>query len=178
LLARADALLEQKRVALFVGRGLPVLRAILGEIRFGLMECGFEWTGIDREQQVALLDVLSLAKVHPHYLTADLRLHINGGERLDAADRMNRVGDRLLLDLGCQNWHRVALAEGVRGPVRASCHRNQCERRDQSCRVPLLQGENAFGFFNWATALPDQSYGPRQQCRGYYQARANRENVE
>ena len=60
LLARSDVLFEQHRVAMLVGRGHAILRAILGEIRLRLLQRGFERPRIDREQQIALLDVLSL----------------------------------------------------------------------------------------------------------------------
>src|SRR5208282_131702 len=144
LLPRADTLLEQKRVALLFGRGLPVLRPIFGEVRFGLMQRGFEGARIDGEQQVALLNVLSLAEAHLHDLAVNLRLHVHGGESLHAADRMDRVEHRLLRDLGRQDGHRLALAESVSGTVRASGNRNQCERRDESYRsAPLLQREVA-----------------------------------
>ena len=144
MLLRADALLEQKRVALLVGRGLPVLRAILRQVRFGLMQRDLERARIDREQQVALLDALSLVEVHLHDLAVNLRLHVHGGISLDAADRMDRVGDGFLFHLGRQDGHGLVLAESVSGTVRASGNRKQCERREESCRAPSLQREIAF----------------------------------
>ena len=125
LLARADVLLEQGRIAALVGRGLAVLRAILGEIRLRLTQRGLERTRIDREQQVALLDVLALAEMHLHDLAVDLRLHVHGRESLDPADRADRIGDSLLHDLGGEDRHRLALAESIGRTVRASGDRNQ-----------------------------------------------------
>jgi len=128
---------------MLVGCGLPVLRVILGEIRLRLTQRGFERTRIDREQQVALLDVLPLAEVHLHDLPADLRLHINRRESLDPANGANRIGDSLLLHLGREDRHRLALAERIGGTMRASRNRNQCDRRNESCRAPSFQGEIA-----------------------------------
>ena len=160
LLARPDILLEQNRVALLVGRGLAILRAIPGEVGLRLLQRGVERARIDREQQVALLDVLSLPEMHLHDLAADLRLHLDGRESLDAADRADRVGDSLLLDLGREDRHRVTLAESVSRTVRTSHYRNQCDRRPESCRPPSFQREIAFQLSNWITAPPVQGYGP------------------
>ena len=120
LLPRSDALPEQRRVAALVGRGLPVLRAILGEIRLRLTQRGVERPRVDREQQVALLDVLPLAEMHLHDLAADLRLHVHGRESLDPAYRANRIGDSFLFDLGREDRHRIALAESIGGTMRTS----------------------------------------------------------
>ncbi len=125
-------MLEQGRVAALVGRGLPILRAILGEIRLRLTQRGLERTRIDREQQVALLDVLPLAEMHLHDLATDLRLHVHGRESLDPAYRTDRIGYSLLHDLGGENRHGLALAESIGGTVRASRDRNQCDRRNES----------------------------------------------
>src|SRR5208283_2354605 len=160
LLARADILLEQNTVAAFVGCGLAILRAILGKVRLGLTQRCVEWTRIDREQQVALLDVLALAEMHLHDLAVDLRLHVDGRESLDAADRMNRIRDSLLHDLRSQDGHRVALAESVGRTVRASCQRNDYERQEESGRAPILQRDFAFRPSIRITAWTGRSYGP------------------
>ena len=139
---------------MLVGRGLPVLRAILGEVRLRLTQRGVERPRIDREQQVALLDVLALAEMHLHDLAADLRFHIHGRESLDPAYRADRIGDGLLLDLGREDRHRIALAESIGGTMRTSRDRNQCDRRNESCRAPSLQGEIAFQLPIWITMPP------------------------
>jgi hypothetical protein len=92
--------------------------------------------------------------MHLHDLPADLRLHIDGRESFDPAYGTNGIRDSLLFDLGRENRHGIALAESIGGTMRTSSECNQCDRRDESCRAPSLQGEIAFQLPIWITTPP------------------------
>src|SRR5262249_48857336 len=85
---------------------LAQLSPRLRQVRLGLLESGLERPSVDREQEVALLDVLALAEVHGHQLPADLGLHLDRRDRLDGADRPDLGGHRFLDGSADDNRHR------------------------------------------------------------------------
>ena len=97
LLARADAALDEVvhslRNDLCVGR----LRGIARQIRFGLVQRGFERPMIEREQHLPGLHVVALLEVDVFQLAGHLRSHGDGRERLDGADDVH-VERHFLLD--------------------------------------------------------------------------------
>ena len=76
---------------------LAGLRGVARQIRFGLMQRGFERPTIEREQHLPGLHIVALLEVDVRQLAGDLRSHGDGRERLDGADDVH-VERHVLLD--------------------------------------------------------------------------------
>ena len=127
--ARAG-LTDPRLISLEHGARLLDLSPVPGEVGLGLGERGLVDAGVDREEQVALLDVLPFLDVDAEQLAADLRLdrHHRGG--LDGADGLDLERDRLLLDGRDADRHRGAPGgrrrlDLVAGATREGGHKEQ-----------------------------------------------------
>src|SRR5204862_123974 len=85
-----------RRVAPQVGFSLPQLRGVLLQRGFGLPQRLLVGARIDLEQQIALVDVLALDKVHGEQLAGDLRFDLHDRGRLHSTDGVNLHRSSLL----------------------------------------------------------------------------------
>jgi hypothetical protein len=88
------------------------------EDRLGLRQRRLKRPRIDREEQLSLLDVLPLGKMHRAQLTGDLRPHLNGRQRLDGPDGRDVHGDGFGLGFRGHDGHRPAAAAASTGASR------------------------------------------------------------
>ncbi len=93
-------------VALDGGLRLANLGLALVQRRLGLAQRGLEGTGIDDEEQIALLDVLSFLETHLDELSVDLRLDAHRGVGLRVTDGRELDRDGLLDDVPQSDGHR------------------------------------------------------------------------
>src|SRR6185369_16178677 len=66
-------------------------------LRLVLIKLGLEEVLLDREEKVALLDLLAFPEMHLFEEAFDTRQNVDLGYRLDAADELIPLGDRALL---------------------------------------------------------------------------------
>ena len=86
LLARADAALDEVVHALRNDLCVVQLRGIARQIRFRLMQRGFERPMIEPEQHLLRLNIVALVEVDLSQLAGHLRSYGDGRERLGGAD--------------------------------------------------------------------------------------------
>src|SRR5439155_20373863 len=119
LLARDQAALHELLVALLLHAGVVSLRLITREVRLGLrdrrlvlghgrlrlLERRFEGPRVDREEEVARLDLLPFGEMDLEDLPAQKRVHGHGRGRLDIADALDLHGYVAGLDGGRGDGH-------------------------------------------------------------------------
>ena len=127
------ARLRHLRLALPEGRlRLTDLGEVLGHRGLGLPHRRLERSGIDREQQLASLDVPAFREVDLLDLARDLRLDADGRVRLHVADGVHLDRHDLLLGGGHADRHGRRGRGGLRvaRPIRAGAER---QRRREEC---------------------------------------------
>ena len=105
LLARYRILLGKFLVAYEVDLRLRQQALIVGELAFELRLQKLVGPRIDLRQEIALLDQLPFGEPDLQELAVDLRLHGNGGDRGDGAQRVDDDPDVALSD--CCGTHRL-----------------------------------------------------------------------
>ncbi len=85
LLLRNAARRNQCCIALQVQFCVAQLRLVTEQLGLHLLELSLKWAGVDLDQQVPLLDVLPLLKVHLHDLPIDPTLDVGSVEGRDRA---------------------------------------------------------------------------------------------
>ena len=127
-------LADARPVALEHGPRLLDLAAIARERRLRLGQRGLVHARIDREEQVALLHVLTFLDVNPHELAAHLRPDGHDRVRLDRSDGLHEQRDRLLLDGRHRHRNRRAARRclGLHLALGAGRRRDQHDGQDQT----------------------------------------------
>ena len=158
LLARHEAALGQALVAVLLDAGVLVLRRIphevglclrdlglvLGELGLRLLELRLEGARVDREQEIADLDLLPFGEVDPQQLAADQRQHGDRRVCLDIADRPEL--DRHVPDHHLARHHR---------------HRGRARRRLGGGRIGAAVSAGAEGEGDHAEPEPERRQAPR-----------------
>jgi len=116
---------------------------IARKLRLRLLELCSDLSGIEFDQQVALLDRRAVGHGDALDLSIDPRPQLDAGDRLDRADGFDLKGQRRLLDLDGGHaegwpWRRVWL-RGLR-------HRCGSQRRGQGRAADQFQNTDEFHF--------------------------------
>ena len=126
---------DQVGIARHVAFGAGKLRPVAGDHAFGLRDLRLDGAAIEREQQVALFDRLTIAEMHGHDGGIDAGLDGNAGDRRDAAERLDAHRDLFALGHGHFDRHpggglAFRLRRTIGGPETADeqCHANQGDR--------------------------------------------------
>ena len=105
LLARRDAAGGEVLIASRLCFRVRRLRQISIQIRLSLLERCFEWTAVQREQHLALRDVVALPEIDRGELAGDLSVHGDVRIGFHRANHIDGDRHRLLLDLGDRYRH-------------------------------------------------------------------------
>ena len=123
LLARADAALDEVVHSLRDDFGVRRLRRVARQVRFGLIQRGFERPMVEREQHLSGLHIVALLEVDGLQLAGHLGSHGDGRKRLDGADDVH-VERHFLLDDPVDGDGNCGLRRAWRsGPARRSPNR-------------------------------------------------------
>ena len=110
---RGRALGDQIGVAPHVALRALELRLVLGEHALGLLDLGVDLAAVEREQQIAFVDLGAVLEMHRDDGGLQPRLQRHAGDRRHHADRIDIDGHGLALGLGQFDGNHPRRAAGA-----------------------------------------------------------------